>query len=743
MPWFDPTLLDPPAALLAVGLAVGLVWLAVRRLWRQPRRAVARAVSDGQLAQLAEHTAHLVVFTDRDHRLLWANPAFTRHSGYELHEVIGRCPDELLCTRSADPQQLQRLRAELAQGRGARAELLHRSRDGREFWVDAEWQPRHDAAGTLLGFATVQVELSEPVRARQRAAALLAALPVAVVLRDADGRVRDLNPAAAALLGVAPGDDAAALLQRSPVDRALRTLSADDLPTMRRLRGACGDEPQVVGLDDGDGARRWLRVDTRCLADALGQPDGVLECWRPDEAAAPSADGPALAAGPDGSGPVLEGRQALLAAVQHAIDRLRAQPEQGFALLFIDIDHMAAVNDSVGRDAGDGLLQQLAARLQATLRPGDRLARVASKERAPARLGGDEFVLLLHGLCEHEQAAAAADALLQDIAEPLQLQGRAVQLTASVGVRLADPSSQDADALLRDADIAMVEAKRGGRARWEGFDPAMRERAQQVRQIATGLRAALAADALPLVFRPVLDLAERQLVAVQALPAWPQAQHAQPGPVDADVVFAAVEDCGLADRLAERLLQQACSCFARWQLRWGAQAPQTLMLRLPAAQWRQAGLAAEVCAALDAQGLEPKQLQLEVAAQVAARDAQARVTLQALHGAGVRLALAGLGSGRATLASLQQLPVDLVCIDRSFVAQAHALEHHRVLVSATIGLAHSLGMGTLAEGLERDEQLQLMQSLGCERGQGPLLGAALPPDAFEQLIEREARDTVA
>jgi diguanylate cyclase (GGDEF)-like protein/PAS domain S-box-containing protein len=719
-------------------LALAVIAPALRMLQQQARRLAQQAAENERLALVAERTSNIVMITDRERRIVWVNEAFTRVTGYELHEVLGANPGRLLLSDRADAATVARLRATLDDGQGVRVELLNRSRDGRDYWTDTDIQPLRNAAGELTGFITVETDITAQVTQRLRSAALLAAMPTAVVVHGPGGEVVEANRAAQALLGVRAGDPADALLQRGPLHEDLEPMDASELPVPRSLRSGRGERGRLLGLDDGEGGRRWLLANTAPLQDALGHADGVVACYvdmterrRLLDQLSDSARRDPLTRMPN--------RTVVLERVQRAIDHRRRHPGYGFAVLFMDVDRFKQVNDTLGHGAGDELLRQVAARLEDSLRPGDAVARVGSELHTAARIGGDEFVIVLEGIHHTDEACRVAERLLQELSRPYQLGPHVVHVSVSIGIVGAEQAGDDAGAVLRDCDTAMYEAKRGGRGRWMVFDASMHERVRAALELEGELRRALKADELHVVYQPVVDLGDRRLAGVEALVRW---RHPTQGEIAPGRFIALAEECGLIDAIGEQVLAKACAQFMRWRARWGQRAPALLAVNLSRAQLRQPGLVPEVQAVLQANGMRPEQLQLEVTESFAAQDEQVQATLRALKAAGVRLALDDFGTGYSSLACLHLLPVDTVKVDRSFVAHAREVEYHRVLISATIRMARTLGMTTVAEGIETEDQAALMAELDCDRGQGWLFGRPMPPEALDRWIEAEAQDSL-
>jgi EAL domain-containing protein (putative c-di-GMP-specific phosphodiesterase class I) len=309
-----------------------------------------------------------------------------------------------------------------------------------------------------------------------------------------------------------------------------------------------------------------------------------------------------------------------------------------------------------------------------------------------------------------------AGRLVQALAEPYAIAGQSVHVTASVGALLANkPTAADADAVLQDAAIAMREAKHAGGARYCLFDPAMKVRASHRARLEAELRRALKAEELFVVLQPIVALDGRSSLGMEALVRW---RHPQRGLVPPVEFIPVAEETGLIVPLGAWVLRDACARFVRLRAQLGALAPETLSVNLSRAQLHDDGLLDVVRDALASNQLHPAHLQLEVTESLAAQDAQVQAQLHALKALGVTLALDDFGTGYSSLAALHQLPVDVVKIDRSFVSQVTVSPHHRVLVQAVVQVCRSLGMPTVAEGIETAEQAQTLSELGCNKGQG-------------------------
>jgi len=436
----------------------------------------------------------------------------------------------------------------------------------------------------------------------------------------------------------------------------------------------------------------------------------------------------------------LPNRAAVFDRVQQALQRAGEQPGFGYAVLFMDFDRFKQVNDTLGHAVGDELLRQIAQRLRATLRAGDTIGRSAvwpevgrtAYEHTAGRIGGDEFVVVLEAMQSREEACIVARRLLEALAEPYQIGSHIVHSTASIGIVTSEQAANDANTVMRDADTAMYEAKRCGRGRYVVFDPSMHERVAHSLGIENDLRTALQRDELFVVYQPVVDFGDPAASGVEALVRW---NHPTRGLVPPVEFIPVAEESGLIVEVGQRVLEIACRQFVAWQAGLGPRAPATMAVNLSTVQLRYPGFIAQVREVLQSTGIAPSQLQLEVTESLAAQDDLARERLRELKALGVAIALDDFGTGYSSLACLHQLPLDTVKIDRSFVSHAETSEYHRALIEATIRVAQALGMSTVAEGIERDGQARLLQSMHCARGQGYLYSKPLTAIELERWLE--------
>ena len=394
---------------------------------------------------------------------------------------------------------------------------------------------------------------------------------------------------------------------------------------------------------------------------------------------------------------------------QHALARAyngRREIPGRVAVLFCDLDDFKAINDSLGHNAGDQLLQQVAARLSTTLRLEDSIA----------RLGGDEFAILLEDVPAASAAEATAKRILKALTMPVRLpeDERDVVTRASIGIALSTGPQDTAEDLLRDADAAMYAAKNGGRNRYRVFEADMHERALERFALEGELRRGLDRNEFRLEYQPVLELATHRVFAVEALVRW---QHPTRGTVMPNDFIPTAEETGLIVPLGRWVLEAACRCAKVLQDSEGAASDLIMSVNLSPRQFHDPNLVGDVAHAIDSAGIDATTLVLEITESMLTADLDATAeTLASLKKLGVRFAIDDFGSGYSTLSYLRRFPIDILKLDRGIIGGESGSDTK--LTKALVGLGRTLELATVAEGIERPEQEAELVALGCELGQG-------------------------
>jgi diguanylate cyclase (GGDEF)-like protein len=404
----------------------------------------------------------------------------------------------------------------------------------------------------------------------------------------------------------------------------------------------------------------------------------------------------------------LPGRLLLVDRLSHAIARSPRQVGH-VAVLFVDLDRFKTMNNTRGHDAGDVVLRQLASRLTECVGPGDSVA----------RLGSDEFVLLLAETAG-DSASVVARKVLERVRAPVQVAGEAVYCTASVGIALHPGDGATADALLRNAGIAMYRAKDHGGNRFEFFTAEMHERAVQRMDVERALRGALEREEFVLHYQPVLAVRTGEVQGFEALLRWNRPGHGLVAPAEFVPVL---EETGLIVEVGAWVLETACAQIQDWQLR-GLTAPR-IAVNLSARQFHGPGLEQTVQRVMTRYGIAPALLELELTESLLMEDPeQAATTLKRLKALGVVISVDDFGTGYSGLAYLRRFAVDVLKVDRMFIADADSGEG-QAMTRAIIDLGHALGLRVVAEGVERPSQLAFLRELGCDEMQGFLFSGAL------------------
>jgi diguanylate cyclase (GGDEF)-like protein len=390
--------------------------------------------------------------------------------------------------------------------------------------------------------------------------------------------------------------------------------------------------------------------------------------------------------------------------------------ETKVAVLFIDLDRFKDVNDSLGHEAGDLLLQTIAKRLSSAVREQDTVSRI----------GGDEFVVVAQGFREVRDVAVFAQKLISSVIEPVTLNGYQLTVTASMGISLYPDDSADVPAMIRNADAAMYQAKGAGRNAFQFYTSDLNLRALETLSTENALRRAIERQEFVLHYQPQIDICSGAVVGAEALIRWnrPDLGLIMPGKF-----ISIAEERGLIVPIGRWVIEEASRQAALWQNESRLSVP--IAVNVSAVQFRQKDFSELLADCVRRHGIAPNRIELELTETIVMRDAETTVeTLNHLHAMGFRLSIDDFGTGYSSLSYLRRFPVDKIKIDQSFVADKSA----GGIVTAVISLARSLNLTVIAEGVQTKEQLEILRSQHCNEAQGFLFSPALAPAAFENFV---------
>jgi diguanylate cyclase (GGDEF)-like protein len=416
----------------------------------------------------------------------------------------------------------------------------------------------------------------------------------------------------------------------------------------------------------------------------------------------------------------LPNRRLFCELLQRSMARAARAPEPRYAVLFIDLDGFKLVNDSLGHLVGDQFLVAISSRLQTQLRPSDVLS----------RLGGDEFAVLIEGFASPDEVCVVTERLQRSLRDPIRLQGRELYASASIGVVLGGPHYETVDDLLRDADIAMYRAKAAGRGGYQIFDPHMHATAVERLTLETELRHAVERHDFTLVYQPIVELPSSEICGLEAFVRWTRPGGRVIGPAD---FIPVAEETGLIVPLTYSVLGDACGQAAAWQRMFGQ--PLGISVNISSRMFARTDFVDEVERAVDVSGLLPGTLRLEITENTLLNSSTiVHDNFERLRRMQVSVYLDDFGTGYSSLSSLQRYPVDALKLDRSFVAKMGTPDHGCAIGSAIVKLAHELGMGLIAEGVETLAHAEQLLALGCPHAQGHLFSEPKTSQATEVLL---------
>lgn len=693
-------------------------------------RASASHRSDQTLRAIMEGSTDVITRFAPDLRRVYVNPAAEAVYGCPAEELIGLMPGESGESPNVTKLKLDAIRQVFRDGKPTVIEFPHATGDSRGWW-SSRLTPEFGDDGTVQYVIMASRDVTDSVRAEQkiresetrfRSAFENATIGMAIQA-GAEGRFLQVNRALCVLLGRPEREllsltsaDLAHPDDRGESRKVARSVERGDMNTYRSERRYLTPDGATVWanvslsvVDGPDGAAVYV----------ITQFEDITDRKRAEEQLAHQALHDALTGLPN--------RQLMRDRVSQAIRRLHRSTDY-IALLSVDLDRFKVVNESLGYQTGDSILNDVAKRLMSVLRTGDTLA----------RFGGDEFFVLCEDLGDVADAERVAERVAGCLDAPFQVNDKSLHITASIGVAVTSDVDGSPDTLIAEADLAMYQAKERGRGRHVTLQEPLRDQVIARLDLELDMRKALDAEGFHVVYQPVFALGETcsddRIVGAEALLRW---KHPERGHLSPDQFIAVAEDSGLIVPIGEWVLGEACRKLREWNDGRAGDERLWVSVNLSARQLGHEDIVGAVRSVVDTWGVRPSELHLEITETAIMREPQAAAdAIAALSDLGVRISLDDFGTGYSSLGHLRLFPVDTVKIDRSFVKDIDRSRSDRAIVAAVATMTREMSMGTVAEGVETEGELETARRLGIEHVQGYFFSKPLLPEDFQEFLAR-------
>ena len=688
----------------------------------EQRAAELKAVAkEAEIRMLADNVPVLIAYFDRKElRCRFANKAYANTFGWDENSILGHTVEEVIGTEGY--REIAPNIERVLSGENVVYERVVRNRDGEERVLEVNLRPQSGEAGRALAAFVLIHDITRHRRAEQaardseeRLRKFTEATQVGIVFHE-EGKITDCNEGLLRLTGYKFEE----LVGSEIIQYVSPSFQEAALEVVRKGL----EHPYESEIIAKDGSLIPVEFEGRTLPfQGKMYRLSVVRDIRRRRASQARIDFMAhhdLLTG-------LPNRALLLDRLEFILATARRRGTQA-AILFIDLDNFKTVNDSLGHAAGDSLLKVIAARIPAALREMD----------VVSRHGGDEFLVVLPDLEDDEGPVPVAEKLLATVAEPMELEGQSISVSPSIGIAVFPRDGETADALIKNADAAMYLAKERGRSNYQFFNEGLAENAHRALSLETRMREAIREASFLVHYQPQVRVADGEITGVEALIRWPQKDGNWIEPND---FIPVAEQRGLIRTIGNWVLREACRQNVEWQK--AGLAPLPVAVNLSSVQFRQRDFVREVEDALAETGLEPQYLAFELTESMLMSDTNDMVrTLEGLKALGVKLAIDDFGTGHSSLMHLKRFPIDKLKIDRTFVRDTPDDADDCAITAAVIDLARNMGITSIAEGVDRREQLDFLKSRGCEEAQGYLFCRALPPGEIAKWLSRPHSGTI-
>jgi diguanylate cyclase (GGDEF)-like protein/PAS domain S-box-containing protein len=674
-----------------------------------------------------EAAANGIVITDRNGAIVWANHAFTTMTGYSKEEILGQ-NHRLLKSGEQPESYYANLWSTISSGKVWQGEIVNRRKDGTTYTEEMTITPVTQNLGSTTDtyFIAIKQDITERKKSEeelQRLASIVEFSEDAIIGKNLDGAITSWNRGAEKIYGYTRGEvvgrDLSFLL---PPER-----QAEIQAIMERVLSGHPVECLETQRLTKTGSAIDVSLSVSPIKDASGHIAGASAIAR-DITQRKAAEKQIQFLAYYDALTGLPNRTLLRDRLSSALASARRRKDK-VALLFLDLDRFKDINDSLGHSVGDLVLKQVAERLKKWAREQDTIARV----------GGDEFLIVLTAVKEVADAAVAAERIRNAMTAEFVIQGHSLGISCSIGISIFPEHGADSETMIKDADAAMYCAKESGRNNFRFFTKDMNAQAVERLTLENSLRMALDKKELFLMYQPQIEIATGRIIGLEALLRW---QHPELGLVPPDKFIRIAENSGLIMPIGEWVLRTACFQTRKWQDE-GLPAV-SVAVNVSAVQFRQAGFCELIRRVLHETGLAPQYLELELTESLLLSNADVMFSvLQDLKAMGLKLAIDDFGTGYSSLSYLKQFPVGRLKIDRSFVRDIAVNPDDAAITSAIIGMAKSLNLKVIAEGVEDEAQMSFLRAHQCDEIQGYYFSKPLAVDKVAHKLRGDYRESHA